>query len=160
MWEFLIRSLDASTIFTIAALGELIGQRSGVLNVGIEGVMLFRRHLGFHHSANHRQLPARLPGRNCDWGLVRTSARFLFHYAGRRSGRERDGDLDPGVRPHHLSSAAHLQDLWEWERIPSVFGLSPFFFIGLVLVVTHLVRALQDELGSEDQIGGREPRSG
>ena len=26
MWEFFARSLNASTIFTIAALGELIGQ--------------------------------------------------------------------------------------------------------------------------------------
>ena len=41
MWEFIARSLEASTIFTIAALGELIDQRSGILNVGIEGVMLF-----------------------------------------------------------------------------------------------------------------------
>lgn len=47
MWEFLARSLDASTIFTFAALGELIGQRSGVLNVGIEGIMLFGATLGF-----------------------------------------------------------------------------------------------------------------
>ena len=47
MWEFLARSLEASTIFTFAALGELIGQRSGVLNVGIEGVMLFGATLGF-----------------------------------------------------------------------------------------------------------------
>ena len=36
MWEFFARSLAASTIFTFAALGELINQRSGVLNVGIE----------------------------------------------------------------------------------------------------------------------------
>jgi ABC-type uncharacterized transport system permease subunit len=47
MAEFLIRSLDASTIFLIGALGELIGQRSGILNVGIEGVMLFGATLGF-----------------------------------------------------------------------------------------------------------------
>ena len=47
MWEFYARSLDASTIFTIAALSELIGQRSGILNVGIEGVMLFGATLGF-----------------------------------------------------------------------------------------------------------------
>lgn len=47
MWEFYVRSLDASTIFTIAALSELIGQRSGILNVGIEGVMLFGATLGF-----------------------------------------------------------------------------------------------------------------
>ena len=47
MWEFIARSLEASTIFTIAALGELINQRSGILNVGIEGVMLFGATLGF-----------------------------------------------------------------------------------------------------------------
>ena len=47
MSEFLIRSLDASTIFLVAGLGELIGQRSGILNVGIEGVMLFGATLGF-----------------------------------------------------------------------------------------------------------------
>lgn len=41
MWEFLVRSLEASTIFIFAALGELIDQRAGVLNVGVEGVMLF-----------------------------------------------------------------------------------------------------------------------
>ena len=47
MWEFFARSLNASTIFTIAALGELIEQRSGILNVGIEGVMLFGATIGF-----------------------------------------------------------------------------------------------------------------
>ena len=31
MWEFIARSLEASMIFTFAALGELIDQRSGVL---------------------------------------------------------------------------------------------------------------------------------
>ncbi|MFQ5435946.1 MAG: ABC transporter permease, partial [Anaerolineae bacterium] len=47
MWEFWVRSLDASTIFLIAGLGELFGQRSGILNVGVEGVMLFGATLGF-----------------------------------------------------------------------------------------------------------------
>ncbi len=47
MLELFVRSLDASTVFTIAALAELIGQRSGILNVGIEGVMLFGATLGF-----------------------------------------------------------------------------------------------------------------
>ena len=47
MLEFLARSLEASTIFTFAAIGELIDQRSGILNVGIEGVMLFGATLGF-----------------------------------------------------------------------------------------------------------------
>ena len=47
MLDFFARSLNASTIFTIAALGELIEQRSGILNVGIEGVMLFGATIGF-----------------------------------------------------------------------------------------------------------------
>lgn len=47
MWELFARSLDASIVLVIAALGELIGQRSGVLNVGVEGVMLFGATFGF-----------------------------------------------------------------------------------------------------------------
>jgi len=47
MLDFFGRSLDASIIFTVAALSELIGQRSGILNVGVEGVMLFGATLGF-----------------------------------------------------------------------------------------------------------------
>jgi simple sugar transport system permease protein len=35
----LLLGLNASTIFIIAGLGELFSQRSGVINVGIEGVM-------------------------------------------------------------------------------------------------------------------------
>ena len=55
MPEFFIRSLDASTIFLIAGLGELIGQRSGIINVGIEGVMLFGATAVF---AQHKSGPA------------------------------------------------------------------------------------------------------
>lgn len=47
MWEFWVRSLNASTIFTVAALGEIIGQRAGIMNVGVEGAMLFGATIGF-----------------------------------------------------------------------------------------------------------------
>ncbi len=47
MWEFWVRSLNASTIFTVAALGEIIGQRAGILNVGVEGAMLFGATISF-----------------------------------------------------------------------------------------------------------------
>lgn len=56
MPEFLIRSLEASVIFALAGLGELIDQRAGVLNVGIEGIMLFGATFGFiaaQMSSNH-----------------------------------------------------------------------------------------------------------
>ncbi len=47
MWQFIARSLDASTIFTFAGLGELVDERAGILNVGVEGIMLFGATLGF-----------------------------------------------------------------------------------------------------------------
>jgi simple sugar transport system permease protein len=39
--ELVARSLEASTVFLFAALGELVNQRAGTLNVGLEGLMLF-----------------------------------------------------------------------------------------------------------------------
>ena len=69
MWEFLTRSLDASTIFTIAALGELIGQRSGMLNVGIEGVMLFGATLGFIAAQTTGSYLVGFPGGDCHWSV-------------------------------------------------------------------------------------------
>lgn len=47
MLELLARSLEASTIFLFAALGELVDQRAGVLNVGLEGLMLSGGTLAF-----------------------------------------------------------------------------------------------------------------
>ncbi|BAJ50390.1 sugar ABC transporter permease [Candidatus Caldarchaeum subterraneum] len=40
LWPFITRFLEVSTILLLAAMGELLTQRSGVINVGIEGLML------------------------------------------------------------------------------------------------------------------------
>ncbi|HID04561.1 MAG TPA: ABC transporter permease [Candidatus Caldiarchaeum subterraneum] len=47
MWPFIARSLEISTILLLAAIGELLDERSGVLNVGIEGIMLLGAAAGF-----------------------------------------------------------------------------------------------------------------
>lgn len=47
MWSFIARSLEISTILLIAGIGELLNQRAGVLNVGIEALMLFGAAFGF-----------------------------------------------------------------------------------------------------------------
>ena len=39
-WVFIVAAIQASMIFLFAAIGELIDQRSGILNVGLEGLML------------------------------------------------------------------------------------------------------------------------
>ncbi len=41
MWPFIARSLEISTILLLASIGELLDERAGVLNVNIEGLMLF-----------------------------------------------------------------------------------------------------------------------
>ncbi|MFB0568773.1 MAG: ABC transporter permease [Nitrososphaeria archaeon] len=47
MWPFIGKSLEMATLFMFAGLGELLDQRSGVLNVGLEGLMLFGAASGF-----------------------------------------------------------------------------------------------------------------
>lgn len=39
-WVFVVAFIQASMIFLFASIGELVDQRSGILNVGLEGLML------------------------------------------------------------------------------------------------------------------------
>ncbi len=47
MWPFVARCLEVTAVLLFAAVGELWDQRSGVLNVGIEGLMLLGAASGF-----------------------------------------------------------------------------------------------------------------
>lgn len=44
---FLAGTLSAATIFLLAALGELVAEKSGVLNLGVEGTMAISAAVGF-----------------------------------------------------------------------------------------------------------------
>ena len=55
MMEFLIMAIRAGTPFMFASLGEIFNEKSGVLNVGLEGVMLIGALAGFvvnYYSSN------------------------------------------------------------------------------------------------------------
>ena len=134
MWEFFVRSLDASTIFTIAALGELIGQRSGVLNVGIEGVMLFGATLGF--------ITAKATGSYLLGFLIGIAIGGLLGLLHGFFSITLGGDqvvsgmgiwiLGFGLTTYIGSTYTGPLGL---ERIPAISGLSPFFFLGISLTV-------------------------
>jgi len=134
MWDFLLRSLAASTIFTFAGLGELINQRSGILNVGIEGVMLFGATLGF--------ITAQTTGSYLLGFVVGIAIGaflgFLHGFFSITLGVDQVVSgmgiwiLGFGLTTYIGASYAGPLGM---KRIPDVLSLSPFFWLGIILVV-------------------------
>lgn len=58
-WAFL---LIVSTPLILAAMGEVVGQRSGVLNIGLEGMMLTGSFTGFYLAERTNSLPIAFAG--------------------------------------------------------------------------------------------------
>lgn len=132
MWEFWVRSLDASTIFLVAGVGELFGQRSGILNVGVEGVMLFGATIGF--------ITAQATGSYLLGFAAAIAIGALLGFLHGFFSITLGGDqvvsgmgiwiLGFGLTTYMGSPFTGPLGM---ERIPTIFGLSPFFFIGLIL---------------------------
>jgi simple sugar transport system permease protein len=156
MWDFLIRSLDASTIFTIAALGELIGQRSGVLNVGVEGVMLFGATLGF--------IAAQTTGSYAIGFLVAIAIGALLGLLHGFFSITLGGDQvvsGMGIWIMGLGLTTYIGNPYTgplgMERIPTIFGLSPFFYLGIALVIITWFVLSKTSLGLRIRSVGENP---
>jgi ABC-type uncharacterized transport system permease subunit len=134
MSEFFTRSLDASTIFLVAALGELIGQRSGILNVGIEGVMLFGATLGFVTAQSTGSYIAGFLVGIAIGGLLGFLHGFFSITLG---GDQVVSGMGIWILGFGLTTyiGSPFTGPLGMERIPSILGLSPFFFIGIILAV-------------------------
>jgi len=141
MWEFIARCLEASMIFTFAGLGELINQRSGVLNVGLEGVMLFGATLGF--------IVAKATGNYLLGFLVAIAIGGLLGLLHGFFSITLGADqvvVGMGIWILGFGLTTYIGSPYTGplglERIPTIFGLSPFFYVGIVLVfVTGFVLA-------------------
>ena len=156
MWEFIARSLEASMIFTFAALGELIDQRSGVLNVGIEGVMLFGATLGFITAqCTESYLLGFLVGIAIG-GLLG----FLHGFFSVTLG----GDqvvVGMGIWILGFGLTTYIGNPYTgplgMERIPTILGLSPFFYVGIALVVVSWFVLSKTSLGLRIRSVGENP---
>jgi ABC-type uncharacterized transport system permease subunit len=156
MWDFFTRSLDASTIFLIAALGELLGQRSGVINVGIEGVMLFGATLGF--------ITAQSTGSYVIGFLVGISIGallgFLHGFFSITLGVDQVVSgmgiwiLGFGLTTYLGSPYTGPLGL---DRIPTIFGISPFFFVGIALAIIIWFVLSKTSLGLRIRSVGENP---
>jgi ABC-type uncharacterized transport system permease subunit len=134
MSEFITRSLDASMILTFAALGELINQRSGVLNVGIEGVMLFGATLGFIAAQTTGSYLLGFLVGIAVGGLLGLLHGFVSITLGVDQVVSGMGIWILGFGLTTYLGAPYTGPLG-LDRIPSIFGISPFFFAGIVFVV-------------------------
>jgi len=156
MPEFLIRSLDASTIFLLGALGELIGQRSGVINVGIEGVMLFGATLGF--------ITAQSTGSYLLGFLVGIAiGGFLGLLHGFFSITLGVDQVVSGMGIWILGFGlttyigAPFAGPLGLDRLPTIMGLSPFFFLGIILAVGIWFVLTRTSLGLRIRSVGENP---
>jgi simple sugar transport system permease protein len=134
MWEFVARSLDASTIFTIAALGELIGQRSGILNVGIEGIMLFGATMGFIVAKSTGSYLLGFLAAIAIGALIALLHGFFSITLG---GDQVVNGMGIWILGFGLTAYVGYPFTGPlgMERIPEIVGLSPFFYVGVALIV-------------------------
>jgi len=156
MWDFVARSLEASTIFTIAGLGELISQRSGILNVGIEGVMLFGATLGFMaaQSTESYLLGFAL-------ALIIGAVLGLLHGVFSITLGADQVVVGMGIWILGFGLTTYIGNPYTgplgMERIPTFQGLSPFFPIGIVLVVAAWFVLSKTSLGLSVRSVGENP---
>lgn len=133
MWEFIIRCLEASILLLFAALGELIDQRSGVLNVGVEGLMLFGAAFGF--------IAAQLTGNflvGLLTGIIAGGVFGLLHAFLSVTLKVDQVVSGMGIWIVGFGLTTYVAYPYTGPlgigRIPTIAGLSPFFYIGIVLV--------------------------
>jgi simple sugar transport system permease protein len=133
MWLFIARSLEASTIFTFAALGELVDQRSGILNVGIEGVMLFGATLGFIAAQSTGSYVLGFLVGIAIGGLLGLLHGFFSITLGVDQVVSGMGIWILGFGLTTYIGNPYTGPLG-MERLPAILGLSPFFYVGIALV--------------------------
>ncbi|MEJ2558195.1 MAG: ABC transporter permease [Anaerolineae bacterium] len=156
MWEFLARSLEASTIFTFAGLGELVDQRSGVLNVGIEGVMLFGATLGFIAAQSTGSYLVGLLVGIAIGGLLGLLHGFFSVTLGVDQVVSGMGIWILGFGLTTYIGNPYTGPLG-MERIPTILGLSPFFYLGIAFVVIAWFVLSKTSLGLRIRSVGENP---
>ena len=98
-WTIILQAGVASgTVLLFAALGEILAERSGVLNLGVEGMMLIGAMIGVQHGREHRQPVAGRALRDAGGRAAQPAARGRDDQLPGRPGGQRPGDQLPRHR--------------------------------------------------------------
>ena len=156
MWELLARSLEASTVFLFAALGELINQRSGVLNVGLEGLMLFGGTAAFITTQSTGSYPLGFLAGLAVGGLLGLAHGF---FSITLQGDQVVSGMGLWILSFGLTTylGSPFTGPLGLGRIRSFWGLSPFFLLGVALVALIWMLLFRTSLGLAIRSAGENP---
>jgi len=157
-WEFCVAFIQASMIFLLAATGELVNQRSGVLNVGLEGLMLVGALTAFAIAAKTGSPWLGFAGGMVSGGLIGLLHGFLS--ISLKADQTVSG---MGMWILALGMTTYLGQplsgpLRADGRLESVMaGLTPMFFIGIVIVICVWFGLFRTKYGLWIRSAGEDP---
>ncbi|MEM0079804.1 MAG: ABC transporter permease [Nitrososphaerota archaeon] len=156
MWPFIVRSLEVATILLLAAIGELLNQRSGVLNVGIEGLMLLGAASGFITAMFLGVIPGYIVGM-CLGALF-----GLLHAFFSISLRVNQVVSGMGIWLFAMGFVTYWADRYSGPLPPGVvsiriYGLSPIFFLAVAVVLIIWFILSKTHLGLKIRSTGENP---
>ena len=156
MWPFITRSLEIATILLLAAIGELLDERAGVLNVGIEGLMLFGGAAGFLAALKWGLLAGFIVGTIVGgvFGLLHAVLSITLKVNQVVSGM--------GIWLFAMGFVTYWADRYSGPLpmgmvSPRIYGLSPMFFISLVIVFVIWFILSRTHLGLKIRSVGEDP---
>ncbi len=154
MWPFIARSLEISTILLLAAIGELLDERSGVLNVGIEGLMLLGAAAGFIIGDAYGGFTGLLVG-TAVGGLL-----GFLHGVFSISLKVDQVVSGMGIWLFAMGFVTYWADRYSGPldaKIPKIYDLSPMFFIALLTVFLVWFVLAKTHIGLKIRAVGENP---
>ena len=156
IWPFITRSLEIATILLLAAIGELLDERAGVLNVGIEGLMLFGGAAGFLAALKWGLLAGFIVG------TIVGGAFGLLHAVLSITLKVNQVVSGMGIWLFAMGFVTYWADRYSGPLpmgmvSPSIHGLSPMFFIALAILFAIWFILSRTHLGLKIRSVGEDP---
>ena len=158
----LLATLRFATPLTFAAIGGMFSERSGVVNIGLEGMMLTGAFFGIVGAREERLVGRRGARGDARRRSPRGNPRVLLHPRPHRSDRQRHGDQLPSARRHRLLLHPDLRrpgDPGDISRIPEIGGLNLMIWLSFLLVIASYVVMFRTPFGLRLRAVGEHPRA-
>jgi general nucleoside transport system permease protein len=158
-WAFI---LVVSTPLALAALGEVVGQRAGVLNIGLEGLMLVGAFTAFHVAGVSQSLPiAVLVAATATMALAAGAAYLIVRLSA--------DQVVVGTAVNFLALGATgiaFRSLYgrsggrtPLPEMPSFLGLDPFVALTLLLIPAIWLLLFRSRWGLAARAAGEYPKA-